>query len=565
MSDVWDSEPYQLARLQPAPTPAQAAEQGRRLRRLNVISSSGGRIHSPIQADNEFVVRTLLRLGTDVTEENQKGWTPLLHAAFLCHESICQLLLEHGAGVPVPTIPMYQHTEETRSAIKLAVDNYENHVVTLQILLVQAAMEGESLCKELFEDSKLVVALTHIRVISSGNIATQVQRRIDLAGHLHFAITNAGGVKAVELLLAMGPDIDRLDKNGRTPLFYAACRLKEGVCKILLEAGANTQFIRGTAPTIDVVKILQTDEQNGQQPLQTVPELLKIMGASVAGQLHRAIVNGKVAWVSMLIDWGVDIEEPDKQGRTPLLNAACRLQEDICKLLLQAGADIQSIRDTAPTIDVIKVLKTHMNNHPLQTVPQLLKITKARVEGQLHPAILTGNVGWVSTLLDCGADIEERDPSHIARGTPLAHALYQVDESICNVLLARGASTQVLKGQYINFGYGLSTRISIPPGKDGIQNVLQRYPSVTALLQVMDLCGKLHEAIGQKDQRLVRVLLALGASVGAPDREGRTPLVHAAIELQERICEILLEHEASADSRLHRISSALKGCIHGVI
>ena len=206
-----------------------------------------------------------------------------------------------------------------------------------------------------------------------------------------------------------------------------------------------------------------------------------------------------------------------------------------------------------------------MNNQPTQTVPQLLKITKARVEGQLHPAILTGDVGWVLTLLDRGADIEESGSSLISRGTPLAHALYQVDESICKVLLERGASTQALKGKYINFGYGLPTRISIPSGKDGIQNVRQRYPSVIALLQVMDLCGKLHEAINQKDQRVVQVLLALGASVEEPDREGRMPLVHAAIELQERMCETFLEHEASAESWSHRISPALKGCIHGVI
>ena len=76
-------------------------------------------------------------------------------------------------------------------------------------------MLGESLCKELLEDSKLVVALTHIRLISSVNITTHVQRLIDLAGHLHFAVTNAGGVKAVELLLAMDADIDRLDAHGR--------------------------------------------------------------------------------------------------------------------------------------------------------------------------------------------------------------------------------------------------------------------------------------------------------------------------------------------------------------
>ena len=74
------------------------------------------------------------------------------------------------------------------------------------------------------------------------------------------------------------------------------------MCKIVLEAGAKTQLIRGTGPTTDVIKILQTGEQNDQQPLETVPELLKIMGANMEGQLHRAVVDGKVEWISMLID-----------------------------------------------------------------------------------------------------------------------------------------------------------------------------------------------------------------------------------------------------------------------
>lgn len=59
------------------------------------------------------------------------------------------------------------------------------------------------------------------------------------------------------------------------------------------------------------------------------------------------------------------------------------------------------------------------------------------------------------------------------------------------------------------------------------------------------------------------MLLGCGADVEELDGDGRTPLVHAAVELQEPICEILLEHGASTDSP--RNSSNLKGCTHRAI
>jgi len=541
---MWDSEPYQLA--QPLSAPARAAKR-RNLLRVKVISSSRGRIHSAIEANNISTVRTILHSGMDVINaENVTGWTPLLHAAFLCRESICRLLLKHGAAVRLPIIPIHKRAEYTQNAINHAVDEYEDHVMTLQILLVQATMEGELLCQELLADRKLVVALTHIQ-LTNKNIAAQDRDRIDLTAVLHFVVTNNGGVKAVELLLAMGAAVDGVDEQGRTPLFHAACKIKEDMCRVLLENGANTQSIRGMRPSIDILTFLQRRRCNLQKPLQTVPQLLKIMKAHVAGQLHSAIKAGNVDWVSTLLEGGADIEEPDNHNRTPLLNAARGLQDDVCKILLEKGANTESIRGTGQTVNIIDFLRRSPDKF-LQTIPQLLKIMQARMDGQLHLAIDARKEGWVLTLLDCGADIEEIDS---AGRTPLAHAVSQLDERICKGLLERGANTEVLKGKGINFGRCPSTNTSTSPAQKGVQkgvqNVFKSYPSVIALVELMDLRGKLHRAIGQKNTLLVHILLASRASVDEPDSEGRTPIVHAAVELQEAMCELLLEPELTRD------------------
>jgi len=140
MSDIWDPSPYQLE--QSSPTPA--AKKRRGLLRLNVISSSRGQIHSAIEGNNELAVRTLLRLGTDIINEvGLNGWTPLLHAAFRCRESICQLLLEHGAGLGEPTRSGVMELTSIKAGIERAVENSENHVMPLQILLLQAIMKTE--------------------------------------------------------------------------------------------------------------------------------------------------------------------------------------------------------------------------------------------------------------------------------------------------------------------------------------------------------------------------------------------------------------------------------------
>ena len=233
--------------------------------------------------------------------------------------------------------------------------------------------------------------------------------------------------------------------------------------------------------------------------------------------------------MELLLSMGAVIEERDDQDQTPLFNAACGLNEDICQILLEKGANTQSIRDTGPAIDVLNCLQSlgHDVQKPLQTVSQLLRIMKARLEGQLHPAVKRGNVDWVLSLLDCGADIEEIDS---AGHTPLTCAAYRLNESICQVLLERGAGAQV------------------------VQNT-------------SELEGYIHTAIDRSYNWVVRALIKLGANIEELDLQGRTPLANAAINLQQETFELLLNCGASIDSLFinKRPTLIIRSCIRSAV
>jgi len=59
---------------------------------------------------------------------------------------------------------------------------------------------------------------------------------------------------------------------------------------------------------------------------------------SSRGRIHNAIENGNEFVVRTVLAMGMDIEELDSNGRTPLVHAIMKHQEAICKLLLEKGA-----------------------------------------------------------------------------------------------------------------------------------------------------------------------------------------------------------------------------------
>ena len=80
---------------------------------------------------------------------------------------------------------------------------------------------------------------------------------------------------------------------------------------------------------------------------------------SFGGRIHDAIESGNGFVVRALLAIGMDIEELDSNGRTPLVHAVENHQEAIYKLLLEKGASVGPLKAFTSGMDIKERSLTH--------------------------------------------------------------------------------------------------------------------------------------------------------------------------------------------------------------
>ncbi|KAF8455162.1 ankyrin repeat-containing domain protein [Terfezia claveryi] len=96
---------------------------------------------------------------------------------------------------------------------------------------------------------------------------------------------------------------------------------------------------------IDLTDVSNPEPFQAQLSMQTLhhPKSRVRNKRSSRGRIHNAIENGNVFVVRALLAMGMDTEELDSNGRTPLLHATMKRQEAICRLLLEKGASVEAL------------------------------------------------------------------------------------------------------------------------------------------------------------------------------------------------------------------------------
>lgn len=132
--------------------------------------------------------------------------------------------------------------------------------------------------------------------------------KCQLEGNL-MEVARIGDYLAVDRYLGEGADVNCRDKNGLTPLIWAAIQGHEEVVSLLLDRGGD----------------LEAKNHNGDTTL---------MWASIMG--HREVVE-------CMLDRGAkaDIGEPNS-GVTALMAAAAKGHSDVAQVLLEKGAAINA-------------------------------------------------------------------------------------------------------------------------------------------------------------------------------------------------------------------------------
>lgn len=325
--------------------------------------------------------------------------------------------------------------------------------------LQRAAVKGDaSAIANLVKDgvdinARLDKGWTALHIAAAGNFPDFVDGLLQCAADwqmsiedgstaLHMAAAN-GHHKVVEVLLrhATRANVKR-SSDGLQPLHIAAGRGREDVLRVLIDAYAQCGM--------DIDSIANYGET----------------------ALESACHGGNIECVKMLVSAGANVNAiVDDRGRTPLMNAATTDKDQVARVLLDAGAEIDCIHDTGITaveiaafsgsLNILRVLISeganldHMDNrghtplraalmgqHPeaaMLLLKERIKVNRAYGENEctaLHLAVSAAYLDVAEALIGKGADIDACDADG---DTPLQWAVEKGSLEMAKSLLRNGA------------------------------------------------------------------------------------------------------------------------------
>ena len=232
--------------------------------------------------------------------------------------------------------------------------------------------------------------------------------------------------------------------------------------------------------------------------------------------LHQAVTDNSIQQVQILIEKGVDVNQPKFDGSdphvrgTPLHAAAYKGYEEIAELLISNGASLEAKNHKDQTALQVAAFWNNSN------IVKLLLSRGANVDARdmlkrtpLHLATQQGNCGIIQLLLDYNADIN----AFKGHGkTPLQIAIIQNDLKATKILLKNGANPNLAPTNQLGFRL-------IP----------------------------IHFGISLKNFDIVKLLIAYNADLNLKDHRGFTPMHWAIHRRNLKTMKVLLMHGASVD------------------
>ncbi len=309
----------------------------------------------------------------------------------------------------------------------------------------------------------------------------------------------------VDCALAAGAQVNARNKRGDTPLIWQSWSVRNlGGIRRLLAAGAVPHVLNSHQHSPILMALWWDDTALVQLLLEAGVSPNALLNAAGEHPLRHAY---SVETARVLLSAGADVNAADAEGYTPLMRVRGE-NVGLIKLLLEAGADVNARNDGGCVLDHIL--------YRSEEVDRLLMEAGARYRADnmddVESAVEYPDTRWLRLLLDDGLDVNSVNETG---QTPLMLAAWKGRAEALAMLLEAGAAATI-------------------DHRDAEEGVTALHAAVIACRSTSTAC-----------QKNVEMLLAAGADVNLPDRDGWTPLHSCAYYNLPQLVPVLLRAGAA--------------------
>jgi ankyrin repeat protein len=235
--------------------------------------------------------------------------------------------------------------------------------------------------------------------------------------------------------------------------------------------------------------------------------------------LTLAAREGDAESANLMLAAGADVNQPTEYGWTPLLTAANNRHYKLASMLIDWGADVNLANKGGWT-------------------PLYLATDNRNIEGGDYPVQKPDmdHLDFIRILLDHGAD-----PNARARENTLTRTIFTMQwffEDGCTpfVRASQSSDTALMK---LLLQYGADPKIATNYGDTAL----------TAAAGIGWVEGVTYERSAKDNYEAVKMLLDLGLDPNGGNKDGRTPLMGAALKGRSDVIQLLVERGARLDQR----------------
>ena len=387
--------------------------------------------------------------------------------------------------------------------------------------------------------------------------------------------------KTVIDLIAAGADPNSADYDGRTPLHLAASEGHYDLCRVLLEAKADTGAVDrwGSTPLMDCYR---------ERRSETAELLLESGGASwspdwgeraiywFGAEICKCSAQGDIKGLQILARSKADLSSQDYDGRTGLHLAACEGQSRVVEMLLNHGVDPNPVdrfnvtplaealqvqatqRTRAAQAEAYEARRLRLGLDALRVSVRLLEAAGGVTKGPAHAPTASNGTQRPPQLHAIPRPGSHPSSASVAESHPTAvepHSICDNDGLRTSELSDLLDSRHVRKAMSMEMG---AWHASMSPETTVLQSVLLCDAAckgdVTEMKSLLsagaspdssdyDRRSALHLAAAEGELEMVRFLLRARANPNLKDRWGATPLAAACQKNHISIIDLLSESD----------------------